>query len=146
MKTPRTVYCELPQKGTVNLLSMHPKIATFDACALSRHTTETTVDSYLDMTNPLKGLLAANTLHGCDDFHTRMVLPGLKVVGNYNIPQVEKPIKEMFHINIADFQRGWRLHVVLSQCAATLIIHTTQIQKDCNGISNRVSTIKKNLF
>ena len=74
------------RKGTVNIMSEHPSATVFSVCARSGHTTGTTLDSYLDKKNPLRGLPAANSLFEREDLRTRVVLPSFDAVGGANVP------------------------------------------------------------
>ena len=101
------------KKGTVNIMSEHPKATVFSVCARSGHTTRTTLDSYLDKKNLLRGLPAANSLFERKDLRTRVVLPSFDAVGGANLPQIEDLVAQIFVVNIQDCEKGERLHPAL---------------------------------
>ena len=134
------------RKGGINQLAMHPDITLFDVTSRSGHSTGTTLDSYLDRRNPARGLPAAKALHGATDLKAEIVLPRLEAVGEHNMPQMEKLLGVMFDVTIVHFMPGGKLRPVLHLFAASLMRHNAQVDKDCKGPANKVSTALRAAF
>jgi hypothetical protein len=81
----------------------HIYAMVFSVCARSGHTTGTTIESYPDKNNVLRGLPEANSLIGCDNLHSRVVLPSFKPLKDVNNVQVDALVCEMSPKNIRAF-------------------------------------------
>lgn len=132
--------------GGVNELAMQQSMNIFMACARTGHSTSTNLDSYLDGSNPLKGLPAALALHG-RSIESRVVLPDIDAVGHSNNDSMRRLVDEMFAVSIPEFQdlsgEGGEkgvLRDVLETFAAALLLHHPQVLADC-GHTNKISSV-----
>ena len=109
----------------------------FHLCALSGHSTQTTVDSYLDTDDVGRGVPAVNALHKKKNLFTPVVIPTLDTLG----ADKESALNLMgaiFQCNIPKFAKGKELYTLMEKFTASLIMHYPQVRKDC-GADNRVT-------
>jgi len=128
--------------GAVNELALHAMITLFNACARSGHDTNTSLDSYLDRSNPIYGLPAAYALHGYKHIRAKKaVFPKINArsLGNVNKESMERLVDAMFEINIPEFLKGGTLRSVVDICAASLILHYPKVCSDC-GPTNQIAS------
>jgi hypothetical protein len=126
----------LRQAG-ISQCSKHPHMTIFHLCALSGHSTQTTLDSYLDTDDVGRGVPAVNALHGKNNLFTPVVVPTLDALGE-DKESALKLMCALFQCNIPKFSRGNELYPLLEIFTASLIMHHLQIMKDC-GRDNRVT-------
>ena len=63
------------RQGAITELSLHPLTNVFDVCGRSGHKTGVNIDSYIDDSNPARGMLGARILAGHTTFSRPMVVP-----------------------------------------------------------------------
>jgi hypothetical protein len=104
------------------------------------HSTNTSIDSYIDTTHPVKAIPAAHVLAGTSNIHAHIVLPKLNAIVLLNATQVDKLVDKLFSVNVPAFDKGGCLRVVLRTCAASLIMHHMQLTRKfpCNAISSHL--------
>ena len=88
---------------------------------ISGHDTNTSLDSYLDRSNPIYCLPAAYALHGYKHIRAKKaVFPKINArsLGNVNKESMERLVDAMFEINIPEFLKGGTLRSVVDICAA----------------------------
>lgn len=128
----------LRQAG-INQCSKHPHMTIFHLCALSGHSTQTTVDSYLDADDVGRGVPAINALHKKKNLFTPVVIPTLDSLRTDKESALNL-MSAIFQCNIPKFSRGNELYIIMETFTASLIMHYPQLRKDC-GADNRVTNM-----
>eukprot|EP00804_Cyclotella_cryptica_P012195 CCRYP_009881-RA/>CCRYP_009881-RA protein AED:0.04 eAED:0.01 QI:0/0/0/1/1/1/2/0/500 len=99
------------------------------------HSTGTTVDNYIDPSNPVTSFPAANALHGVTTLTALPVLPEMNAVGRHNRPQWEALIDRVFAVNVPHFMPDGRHRVILEVCLASMIRHYESVLEKCGAQS-----------
>jgi hypothetical protein len=128
------------RRGSIGDLTLHSDITVFQACARTGHSTNISIDSYIDTTHPSKAIPATNVLARKSNIHAHIVLPKLNSTGLLNAAQVDKLVDNLFLVNVPAFDKGGNLRVVLRTCAENLIMHHMQLTRKnpCNAISSHL--------
>jgi hypothetical protein len=129
------------RKGLIGELILHSDITVFQACARMGHSTNTSIDSYIDATHPAKAIPAINVLAGKSNIHAHIVLPKLNAIGLLNPAHVDKLVDTLFSVNVPAFDKCGHLRVVLRTGAASLIMHHSQLTRKYPG-----NTISSHLY
>jgi hypothetical protein len=111
------------RQGSIGELTLHSDITVFQACARTRNSTNTSIDSYIDTTHPAKAIPAANVLAGKINIDAHIVLPKFNAIGLLNAAQVDKLVDKLLSVNVPAFVKGVHLRVVLRTCASSLSMH-----------------------
>jgi len=125
------------------VLFLMSAITLFQACARSGHSTGTSLDSYIGKRNVAKTLPTVNALHQQHNIFAKVVLPQLESLGADILPQTESLMTAMYTVSIPEFQPGNRLYPILKICAASIIMHHIDFERDCLP-QNRVSSMLRN--
>mmetsp|Transcript_23261 Transcript_23261/g.54880 ORF Transcript_23261/g.54880 Transcript_23261/m.54880 type:complete len:333 (-) Transcript_23261:350-1348(-) len=109
--------------GDIGVLSWCSGISTIQICRRSGHSTDTTLDSYIDWSDPVPGIAAMNVLHGRAP-ESRVVLPDLDVVAaGFEADLVDALLDEMFSTNIDALKKNGHLYPAQELLAAAVIRH-----------------------
>jgi hypothetical protein len=118
-------------QGSIGELTLHSNITLFQACARTGHSTNTSIDSYIDTTHPAKAILASNVLAGNSNIHAHILLPNLNATEPLNAAQVDKLADKLFLVNVPALYKGGHLRVVLG--TASLSMHHRQLTRNFPG-------------
>eukprot|EP00956_Cyclotella_meneghiniana_P041727 scaffold237351_cov53-Cyclotella_meneghiniana.AAC.1 len=88
-------------------------LSIFNVSSRTGHSTGTTIDNYIDPSNPVTSFPAANALHGVTTLTALPVLPEMNAVGRHNRPQWEALIGRVFAVNVPHFMPDGRHRVIL---------------------------------
>lgn len=126
------------RQAAITTMSMHKLINIYTANARIGHSTGTSNDSYLDKTNPARGLPAAHALHGRVDLFAAVVVPRLnEALGPAREEMALTLVAAMFpSVNVPGFKVGGPLWIVLKTAAASLLRHYAKAKKIASN--NRV--------
>jgi hypothetical protein len=128
------------RKGMITEMCMSSLITLLEVCARSGHSTGTSLESYMDIMNPLRSLPGANALHG-NPLRMKPVMPRMDAVGAANRVQVEKLMDALFTVDVPDFKPQGRLNIILEICFASLVRHLPEVLRLCGGHCLVASTL-----
>jgi hypothetical protein len=114
-------------QGSIGELTLHSDITVFQACDRTVHSTNTSIDSYIDTTHLAKTIPDANVLAGKINIYAHIVLMKLNAIGILYVAQVDKLVDKLFSVNVPAFDKCGHLSVVLCTRAASLIMHHRQL-------------------
>ncbi|KAL3785836.1 hypothetical protein HJC23_012391 [Cyclotella cryptica] len=123
------------RKGGTTTVSMVGGLSIFNVSSRTGHSTGTTVDNYIDPSNPVTSFPAANALHGVTTLTALPVLPEMNAVGRHNRPQWEALIDRVFAVNVPHFMPDGRHRVILEVCLASMIRHYESVLEKCGAQS-----------
>jgi hypothetical protein len=94
-------------QDSIGELTLYSDITVFQACGRISHSTNTSIDLYIDTSHPSKAIPAANVLAGKSNIHAHIVLPKLNAIGLMNAAQVDKLLDKLIPGQCTSLQQRW---------------------------------------
>lgn len=133
--------------GSITNLVGHPETSHEENCAVSGHSLASTIDTYTDKSNLALGLPGIRALNGYMNVHRQTRLPRLKALGQSPevVQSLSRLVEAMFEVSkisitlTAFHPTTGHLYVVLKTCAASLLMHYSQLVNEFTS-SNAVAS------
>ena len=127
------------RKGAISTLTVHDQLGVFDVAARSGHSTQTSLDYYVDKTNVELGLGAGKILSGHSNAKALVWAPRLEALGDENMGMALQFMDCIITNQVPYFDEGNPLYCLRMIAAASLLMYHNNVTHDL-GPHNAISS------